>query len=352
MNPFTWMIAGLVAIGSAIAFVVMHFNAVAQGLRNLKNITDFTNRSFVDQVSIIKSLVAAQREHVDWLKKQAEAEGAVATAADAAVEALKKKQELEMAAARKNSGSTDALEKKQAEEMLAALKAVQTEREAALKSAKEKARDANKANENFIGGTGPDTKSQMGEAEKAESLAAILADKAKAKMVESFVGTGEYRTDPGQDPVEIMRKANESDKFNIEHEGKTYPVSVNSAKALGDTARTEKQRLEELGRGIDKFADAARSVADVATKEKKDADKAVADQKHAVDLAAIGGATARGKTNLPITENQRIGAAIGGPQMTMLDIQRKHLTVAQQQYQMLKAGMSGGRRGVHFGGRR
>ena len=350
MNPLTWMIAGLAAVGSALAFLVMHFNAVAQGLLNLKNATDFSNRSFVDQLSIIKSLVAAQREHVDWLRKQAEAEAEVATAAEAAVDALKKKQELEMAKARKNGGSTDALEKKQAEEMLAALKAVQTEREAALESAKQKERDDNEANENFIGGTGVDTKSQMNEAEKAESLAAILADKAKAQMLNAYVGTGEFEH-MGQYRYEKMRKANESDILNIEHEGKTYPVSLNSAKEMGVTARAEKQRLEELGRGLDQGADEARKKADIATKAKKDADKDVAAQEHAVNLAEIGGPTAKGGGGTGLTENQRVGAYSGGPQMTMIDLQKRHLTVAQQQLALMKSA-GGNVRGVSFGGRR
>lgn len=62
--------------------------------------------------------------------------------------------------------------------------------------------------------------------------------------------------------------------------------------------------------------------------------------------------TNRDGSALPITENQRVGAYIGGPSFTMIDIARKHLTVAQQTYAMLKAGGSGGRRGVHFGGNR
>jgi hypothetical protein len=61
------------------------------------------------------------------------------------------------------------------------------------------------------------------------------------------------------------------------------------------------------------------------------------------DLAAKAG----GK--LPITEQQRLGAFIGGPQVTMIDLQRKQLVVTQQMRDYMKNMV--GRRGPNFGGR-
>lgn len=54
-------------------------------------------------------------------------------------------------------------------------------------------------------------------------------------------------------------------------------------------------------------------------------------------------------SQLGITDNQRVGAYIGGPQFTMIDLQRKHLTVAQQHLALVK-GLKNVGRGVHFGG--
>jgi len=109
--------------------------------------------------------------------------------------------------------------------------------------------------------------------------------------------------------------------------------------------------LEELGRGLDQGADESRKKADIATKAKKDADKDVAAQEHAVNLSAIGGPTAKGGGGTGLTENQRVGAYSGGPQMTMIDLQKRHLTVAQQQLALMKSA-GGNVRGVSFGGRR
>ena len=359
MSPVTWFVAGLVALGAAAAMVVSHFKTVAERLQNLKDMTDLTNRSFVDQIRILTEAVGAQREYVSWLKKQAEAQEDVKKATEEALHASREKYKLEREIAA-NRGTSP--------RSLAQMDIEQTRRELAiLNEAVDKARqqkhdafadaaEAHKSQQAFMKGTGPVSAAALATVNDKVVDNAKIADAAKEAMRNTWVKTGRTITRPGQvSMIPEVRQANETDPVQFEVGGKKYNQSVAESAAKLEEVRQKQVELDNVNKELENLAKDKKTIAEkdkarfndlVDQRDQLQSDLGLK-EKYAVKAAMKGEG---GGYRNELTSNQRVGAYIGGPEMSMLyqqKITNQHLKEIRD-----RIGKPGGNQPPTIGGMR
>jgi hypothetical protein len=231
MMPITWIIAGVVALGAALFFIVKHFTDLANVQKNLRSLMDVTRQTFQDQIDVQKVAMDVTREQIEWNKKHAASQITLATETENALKALREKAQFEQQLAAAGGASKAQLAKMDIEQARAELKLLEEASKKAQTQYDKTRQDmiaAGDAQDEFVG-FGEKGRLEQGK-KRLEDIKKLI-EQIEAKVKTSTVrgeeidpwtgmaksGTGVYRA----------RTATSSDKFDTAEHGK---MSLEDAK--------------------------------------------------------------------------------------------------------------------------
>ena len=154
LHPVTLMIAGLVALGAALYFVIKHFTELSRVKENLRKLMDLTTTTFEDQVKIQKIAMDVTREQIEWNKKHAESQDNLATSTQAALKVLRDKAQFEQQLAGAKGASKAQLAQMEIEQAKAELALLEQSTKAAQEQYDKSRQDltnAQNAKDEFVG---------------------------------------------------------------------------------------------------------------------------------------------------------------------------------------------------------
>lgn len=214
LNPITLTVAALVALGTAIFFVIRHFTELRKVQENLKNLMDITRSTFEDRIKIQDDSVSSTREYMEWNKSLIKSENSVADALDKTLESMRAKAKYEQGIA-ENAGAS----KLQLQQM--SINAMQDEiavTKQYIETAKKQFEDSkimasfqrDKMDEFRGMGQGSELESGKRQLKEIEKLVSDLEAKVKT---EKIVTPGIFNPLTGLSTSEKERNANARDKF-------------------------------------------------------------------------------------------------------------------------------------------
>ena len=317
LGPIGWAVIGLIALTGAIIGAAIHFHRQAVAAKNLAQALDPLKQKYTELAEAQDKAAKAQQEHADRIKDILDAHRTESELIDRKIKLLR----LEAEARGLNDQQTLAMEKAALE---VEQKRLLVERDKAI-AAENAASDAAIAGATTKDFTTGETINQKQAEKKAKTLGEIL-DAAQAAMAGKTISKVVSEYVPGSSfPSQryINRKADETDQLNFKVGDKPFQMSVAEAAKNFNMASEQARQLATDQKALDDIL--------------KDASKTTEEKKAALlkvqgDLEGISDQQKypkRGKVELDLSANQRIGAFAMPMQTTMVDLARQQ--VKQQQ---------------------